>query len=248
MRVKWTRNGRLICTVLAILTTAGAPALAATSAGAATHAGVSSHVPIHGPKARPHRAIRFPVTTLPDGMRAESHLPGGSRRASIGSVCGNNGTGYCLNDWNNAGGAVKMYYGGTTNDNYIVEQETLACNNGVSTATCPINVNGLNTAGAAIIEILNPRDGRCVATNGNAQAVEGTCADLRGIGGSNGVTGLWFSNSSCHANWPGFFLNRYWTQNDSTWVWLQSGGALGAQAYFVRTQPGTSSCWANVNT
>src|SRR5215471_2534943 len=45
--------------------------------------------------------------------------------ASTSQVCGNGGSGYCLNDWGGAGhsgDAIKMYYGGTTNDDFYVQK------------------------------------------------------------------------------------------------------------------------------
>ena len=38
-------------------------------------------------------------------------------QAQISQVCGNTGTGYCINAWN-GGPSVKMYYGGYSNDSF----------------------------------------------------------------------------------------------------------------------------------
>lgn len=163
-------------------------------------------------------------------------------------ICGNGGSGYCLNDWNNAGSYVKMYYGGNyTNDEYQIEYETLACNSGHATKTCPINVPGIDPTGALIFEILNPRDGACVATDGNAAAIEGTCADLSGNGGARGVTELLFRSQICTLGYQLEAMNRYWTQTDSTPVWLESGGNIGLNAYYARFANGAdATCWGAV--
>lgn len=42
-------------------------------------------------------------------------------QAQISQVCGNTGTGYCMNAWN-GGPSVKMYYGGYSNDNFGATQ------------------------------------------------------------------------------------------------------------------------------
>jgi hypothetical protein len=37
-------------------------------------------------------------------------------------ICGNLGSGYCLNDWNNQGSGFRsMYYGGNPNENFTAQ-------------------------------------------------------------------------------------------------------------------------------
>src|SRR5690348_7293797 len=45
-------------------------------------------------------------------------------------ICGNGGSGYCMNDWNGAYQYVKMYNGGASHEDFGVIFEVSACGSG----------------------------------------------------------------------------------------------------------------------
>lgn len=158
-------------------------------------------------------------------------------------VCGNGGTGYCLNDWGGhdyANDPVKMYYGSSTNEAFYPYRLINMCNNGLATSTCPINIPGVNLTGHLILAV-GYTPGGCLVTSAGAYAVLGNCPDSYGNGGSNGVIMVANNNSAC----PGggnesYFIDRYWSNKDQKLVYLESGGNLGVQAYFLI---GSGTCW-----
>lgn len=170
-------------------------------------------------------------------------------------ICGNGGTGYCLNEWNgktNIGAAIKMYYGGNSNENYYVHFLTNMCNGGYATSTCPINAPGVNVAGRPIVSIeFSGNNFGCVATNGSGQAVMGVCPDDSGNGGSNGTIMVWqitgISTGACpfqgNGTFSGYLVDRYWSNTDQQQEDLFSGGNPGVQAFFGG---GNGTCWGGL--
>lgn len=68
------------------------------------------------------RAIR--VLILPAALTLALGLTT-QAQATPSQVCGNGGSGYCLNDWGGAGHSgdvIKMFNGGTTNDDFFVQK------------------------------------------------------------------------------------------------------------------------------
>jgi hypothetical protein len=176
--------------------------------------------------------------------------------ASSSQVCGNGGSGYCLNDWGGAGqsgDAVKMYYGGTSNDDFYVQKVNWCSGHDTVQSTaapwhdstnCPFANTAwdANLHGYAIVQVTYINNtNECVATASAAKAVLGVCADpLSGSGGANGVINvLW--PQSCGS----YFMNRYWTDaNGGRESFLASGNAVGNQAIY--TSPG-GTCWGGFN-
>jgi hypothetical protein len=169
-------------------------------------------------------------------------------------ICGNNGTGYCLNDWNakqTEGAAIKMFNGGNSNENFNVQQLTSMCNNGVATSTCPINVSGVNLTGGTIVKLRYMSGPFCVATNSSGQAVLGVCPDLSGNGGDDGTIFVWWDTGvmtgpcalTTGSQFTGYLANRYWTNNDGQLEDLFSGGNPGVQAFFGG---GNGTCWGEL--
>jgi hypothetical protein len=166
--------------------------------------------------------------------------------ASTSQICGNGGSGYCLNDWGGAGqpgDQVNMYYGGTRNDDFYV-QEVNRCNGYYKvTSTCPFSHTAWDEDlyGDDIVEVVDTNnEGECVATMGGSfdpnYASLGSCANpVSGSGGANGVIDvLW--PQSC----GDFLLNRYWTDaNEGDETFLASSGYVGGPAYFVSS----GTCW-----
>ena len=116
-------------------------------------------------------------------------------------ICGNGGSGYCLNDWNNqvAGYPVLMYYGGNPNEefsaqainrcgghNYVTDPDR-----GYGTTYCPFANHQLDydTAGDPIVQLRYGSTNLCVAANtANGQAVMGDCNSVStGTGGAVGT-------------------------------------------------------------
>lgn len=175
-------------------------------------------------------------------------------------ICGNGGSGYCLNDWGGGtgnGNPVKMYYGGYANDAFEIVYVN-ACQNvgglaadqvhaGEGGEWCPFGDLGIDQSldGSFIFQIWYYNTGNeCAATTGNAYVVLGTCArQSDGGGGSNGVINAVGNSSSCQSSNGDFFaVNRYWSDLVGQNEYLNSGGNVGVQA--VYGTPGT--CWGQV--
>lgn len=174
-------------------------------------------------------------------------VAGGSAHASDPNICGNGGTGYCLNAWN-GGNFVKMYYGGYSNDNFEVYQLTNMCNHGKvdEHTSCPFTAgSGLNTEfqGDAIVAIqyLNATDS-CVGSTVGTDATLTLCPDLSGNGGGNGtIMAISPISPVCFGDFAyGQYVDRYWSDNVKQAAYLDSGGNPGAQAYYGT---GDGTCW-----
>jgi len=152
-----------------------------------------------------------------------------SASASSQEICGNGGSGYCLNDWggaDRAGDAVKMEYGNGTNENFLDYALLKMCGSGKVTSTCPnLGLAQNELKGFNLVEIVYGPGG-CVADNGSGYADLGTCPDQYGNGGSNGTIYIAYPES------PGYciYYNRYWTGYYGSLAGLESGGSVGAQA------------------
>lgn len=161
--------------------------------------------------------------------------------ASTTQVCGNGGSGYCLNDWGGrgaSGDAIKMYYGGTTNDYFFV-QKVNRCDGGdtvTSTAyndpsNCPFADTMLDhdLRGYSIVQITYINNTTmCVASTGSYYAVLGSCADpLSGSGGAQGVIMVLSQQTGGYV-----FIDRYVSDQSGAQAFLTSGGNVGVQANY----------------
>jgi hypothetical protein len=190
------------------------------------------------------------------GPSLNTLTPARTASASIPSVCGNEGSGYCLNDWNGYGngGQVNMYYGGYTNDDFFEYILTNMCNHGHVDAqsSCPFTPgSGLNTDfnGDAIFAIESGITNWCVGTTSSVTVATLTaCPNTSGNGGGWGT--IWISGytSSCNGgtNGDNYYENRYWSDTYDEQTSLASGGNIGKQAYVALT--GTATCWGYVYT
>jgi hypothetical protein len=144
-------------------------------------------------------------------------------------ICGNGGSGFCLNDWNNRGSGfpVLMYYGGNPNENFVAQfinrcgghSFVTAPGTGFGNAYCPFASHQLDIdlAGAPIVQLHYQFTNLCVAANtANAQGVMGDCnATGTGTGGAVGTVQI---------IWGGAFLvNLHYTTGNNL-VGLLSGG------------------------
>jgi len=116
-------------------------------------------------------------------------------------ICGNNGTGYCLNAWNNgvSGNPVLMYYGGNPNENFSVQRikrcdglsEVTSPVDGIGTTYCPFSDHTIDNvmAGAPIVQLKYGSTNLCVAVNtANGHGVMGDCnSTSTGTGGATGT-------------------------------------------------------------
>jgi hypothetical protein len=156
-------------------------------------------------------------------------------------ICGNAGTGYCLNDWNGTTGDVKMYYGGYAND-YFWLQPAYICGGGNTVEGapyyCPFSNHALddNLAGRAIDEIgsgVNP--GWCVGS-----AANNSLTILQPCGSGTGTIFV-LNHASCPPSGLEY-VNRYWSNHYNTAEYLESGNALGAEANEDYSGP-SPTCW-----
>lgn len=165
--------------------------------------------------------------------------------AQTPAICGNTGSGYCINAWN-GGPAVKMYYGGYSNDSFqeipvypCSGQDTVQSttyNN--ETTDCPFINTVLDNEfeGDRIVEILY-RNGQCVA-DAMGDGGLGACGDVYGNGAANGAFDVL---APCPGGW--FIVNRYWTNQDGphgTGEYWASGGNPGTNL-IIGNPSGT--CW-----
>lgn len=170
--------------------------------------------------------------------------------ATQNQVCGNGGSGYCLNDWNGggSGNAIKMYYGNSSNENFLAVTVAACSGTDIVNSTCPFANRSLDSLyrGFEIREIEYMPAGLCLATNGSGGAILGTCANQNtGSGGSNGVIMVAYHGpTSCDFGVQWYFVNRYWSDHYGTTETLQSGGNPGVQAYL--DNPGLGTCWGAI--
>jgi hypothetical protein len=169
-------------------------------------------------------------------------------------ICGNAGSGYCMNAWN-GGPYVKMYNGGYYNDNFYYRVIT-ACSGQAfvqSTAygdrtNCPFFNSGADQAyhGDLIVELVYGNNGECVGTGGSGSYPDygylGACGNGSGSGAANGVVDVKVPDI-CYSG--AALVNRYWTDKDSPYyvnsAYVTSGGSVGAPLYVGDTSSYT--CW-----
>lgn len=181
---------------------------------------------------------------------------GSTAHATITSqICGNGGTGYCLNDRGNGGSnsVVQMWYGGVTNDNFDNYQLISMCNHGYVSATmsCPFTPgSGLNTFynGDPIIAVhyLNQGANYCVDASNAGYAYLGSCPDLSGNGGSQGTIMVGYPLTGCNGTGQSYYVDRYLTDQALDSFYLDSGGGVGVQAFYSTLGGSTATCWGQV--
>lgn len=164
-------------------------------------------------------------------------------------ICGNGGTGYCLNDWGGGGNGnpVKMYNGGNSNEDFFFQTENECYKGGLdgwvhwvtSTAMgdatdCPFTHASLDkTYWNDNVGEVQYANGWCAATNATAGAILGQCVE-----GGTPANGVIMVETPCGSN---YLIDRYWTDRQGGSIFsLQSGGNPGVQAFFGG---GTVTCW-----
>lgn len=169
-------------------------------------------------------------------------------------LCGNGGSGYCMNAWG-GGPYVKMYYGGYYNDDFYL-RPVYACSghatvqstaDGDST-NCPFTIPDIDHLyhKDLIVEVVYGHNGECVGTGSSGGYPDvgylGSCGNSSGGGAANGVIDV---QTDLYCSTGFGLVNRYWTNQDSTYyvdiAYVTSGGSLGANLYVGATSAET--CW-----
>jgi hypothetical protein len=171
----------------------------------------------------------------------------GAANAQTQSLCGDGGSGYCMNDWGNGGSGnpVKMYYGGYSNDSFFLEAVDLCSSSSYVTSTCPFTNTAIDRSleGEWIAQIVYTNNGLCVGTNSDGDGVLTGCnSTTSGTGGGTGTIVVLASNSGCpQTNSQGILVNRYYTDVNSVDEEEASGGSVGSN---LNLENGTSgTCW-----
>ena len=175
------------------------------------------------------------------------------------NICGNDGSGYCMNAWN-GGPTVKMYYGGVYNDNFSYNPVFLCSGSDRVQSTlhgsktdCPFTNKYIDSDAynAEIVEIVyDNATNECVASEtpgyGGDAAVLGACGNMYGTGAANGVFDVvaYDITGQCFGN---FLVNRFWTNFfGSTETFVESDGNPGADLETGWTPQYTGeepTCW-----
>lgn len=195
------------------------------------------------------RRLVLPLVTA----LAPALLLAGPASATTYQICGNGGSGYCLNDWGGhayAGDAIKMYYGNSSNENFYIVRLTNFCSGAGYVTSAPscygqFGAGGINLVGDYVVEIQYGPAG-CVASDpGSGLAILGTCPDLSGNNGSDGtVFAEAFTGPLGSKQWA--YYDRYWSKIDNDLRCLESGGNIGVQAY--ENHPNGCTVWGGSGT
>lgn len=166
---------------------------------------------------------------------------GGVAHASgVTRICGNAGSGYCLNDWGGAdaqGDAIKMYYGGNSNENFWVHHLTTFCGGlGYIGSSCTSQwgaSGGLELGNDAVMIVYGP--GGCIGSDNNGLAILTSCPNDSGVGGGTGTV-FAYSNTTCFGcAHTATFASRPWSHSSGQIANLESGGNVGFQANMICT-------------
>lgn len=141
-------------------------------------------------------------------------------------ICGNNGSGYCMNDWNGLSfGPVRMYYGGSSHEDFIA-QGINRCNGFVVTTTCPFQNTTLDLEyyGDPIVQIEYVPSDECLSGvdggEGALQVVLDYCNNVStGSGGGFGTVYIIDQYQE--------LISRYYSDLSGYAHGLESGGNPG---------------------
>jgi hypothetical protein len=166
-------------------------------------------------------------------------------QASSPNICGNAGSGYCINAWN-GGPYVKMYYGGYSNDNFYLRDVSVCSGSARVQSTrhgdatdCPFTNPNLDSLfwNDRIVEAVYGNNGECVGTTASGTGFLGSCGSSDGTGAINGAFNALHYYSGC-----GYALaNRYWSNQFSNQYYWVSGGNPGTPLYLNGQDSWT--CW-----
>lgn len=176
-------------------------------------------------------------------------------------ICGNGGSGYCMNDWNGDNQYVKMYNGSVSHEDFEEIYNVSECGSGSVTSTyygdatnCPFVDANLDRAfrGDPIVQIEYIPTSQCIGTTSSGTAWLGSCANNEGVGGGTGVTLINVYEGGSTA----LLINRYWSDYYSSGsnyqpCFVYSGGNPGAYLWMNSDESGGNcadrySTWGNV--
>jgi len=157
------------------------------------------------------------------GLAVSGHTPVAS--ASQIQICGQDGSGYCMNDWNNGGSGndVKMNNGGTGNEYFEVEPIDRCSGSDNTTSTCPDSYTG--PAGdytAQIVYFGISGHVYCIGTGGLGQGVLTTCNNVGT--GTGGGTGTVITVGGANLD---KFYDSYESRTNGALECVESGGNVG---------------------
>lgn len=164
-------------------------------------------------------------------------------QAQTSQICGNGGSGYCINAWN-GGPYVKMYYGGYSNDNFHLQQ-VYVCS-GYSTVQSKYYGDSTNCPFSDAIadqvlwtdpieEVVYGNNGECIGTTANDAAYLGSCGNIYGTGAIDGAFDVLDVSAGCDD-----LYNRYWSNAYGVLSGLTSGGNPGTP---LSAGYGEATCW-----
>ena len=188
------------------------------------------------------------AAALPVALAA-ALLSSGTASATQQQICGNGGSGYCMNAWN-GGPSVKMYNGNTTHEDFYVENIPL-CNGYYVTATCPLANHNFDAElmGYPIVQIVYAPTGQCVGSDSSGHGTLTGCnSPTTGLNGGTGTVQILYGELACHGFPPGNLLNRHYTDAADAWENVESGGNPGQplimNAEVIEGQP---TCWGGAS-
>lgn len=212
------RSFSRILLVLASTASVGLLTMAATAAGAAT-----SH-----PSG--HRLTASSVQPLASASKPLTIRTEPAHRSDPNEICSVDANGLldeCLNNWNNAYGAVRSYAPGVANNSFVVEGVDRCGHGDYTTSGCP--VSGA-PAGLFVYQIAygNNRSD-CIATQSTStsNAVAGKCNGSNGYGGSYGTLFI-AVHDGCPFSSTNAAINVFWTGHAGGWsaaagIWWPEG-------------------------
>jgi hypothetical protein len=158
---------------------------------------------------------------------------------ATGQICGNGGTGYCINAWS-GGPSIKMYYGGNTNETFKTNLLTLCDPQGTVTETCPFSnteAPGLNNflLGDPVVDFQDVNsNNQCIAAGPQGDAAMGSCPTSSGSGGAPGTIDVLYSAEQ--SNYYQFeAVNRAGSNGAGSMVGLASSGSLKGPLFYAES-------------
>jgi hypothetical protein len=152
-------------------------------------------------------------------------------QVATGQICGNGGTGYCINAWG-GGPSIKMYYGGNTNETFNINALTLCDPAGTVTETCPFNnteAPGLNNSllGDPVVDFEDASsNNQCIAAGTLGHAAMGSCPTSSGSGGAAGTIDVLYLAGQNGNHYQFEAVNRAGSNGAGYMVGLASSGSL----------------------
>jgi hypothetical protein len=153
-------------------------------------------------------------------------------------ICGNGGSGYCLNDWGGhavVGNPIKMYYGGNSyEDFYTVVLQSTCGGAGYITGTQSCwsqwGSGGANIVGSDIVAIVYGPGGCLGSDQSTGLAIITTCPNQNGTNGGFGTVWALSQTGPLGSN-EDVAYSRPWSSAYSPSLGcLESGGNPGVQA------------------